>query len=177
MISNKNIPYYITSFILFIVLKFGYKFADTEDLTFLLKPTNKVVEFLTGMQCSFSQGAGYYYEQLNIIIDKSCSGFNFWLLCFLMLTFLFLKHTKTHLQKISVLSFSIIGAYIVTIGVNSARIFTSIIIQSQDFSTLYIEQKVLHQTIGIVTNLSFLVLIYILSERMLTNKEGDAKLK
>ena len=176
MISNKNIPYYIASFILFIVFKFGYTFADTEDLVFLLKPTNKIVEFLTGIQSSFSQDAGYYYEQLNIIIDKSCSGFNFWLVCFLMLTFLFLKYTNTHRQKISVLCVSIIGAYIVTIGVNSARIFTSIILQNQDISTLYIEQKVLHQTIGIVTNVSFLVLIYILTERLLTNKASDAKL-
>lgn len=176
MIANKNIPYYTISFILFIVLKVGYRYAGTEQLDFLLNPTNKVVALLTGLPSTYTQNSGYYYEQLNVVIDKSCSGYNFWLLCFLMLTFLLLKHTASTLQKVSVLLISVISAYIVTIAINSARIFASITIQSQDISFLNIDPTLIHQVIGITTNLTFLVLIYLLIERLLTHKKSDAKL-
>lgn len=176
MIVNKNIPFYTTAFILFIVLKVGYRYAGTEALDFLLNPTNKIVGLLTGLPSTYTQNSGYFYEQLNVVIDKSCSGYNFGLLCFLMLTFLLLKHTATTLQKVSALCFSIIGAYILTIAVNSARIFASITIQSQDVSFLNIDPKLIHQAIGITTNLTFLVLIYLLIERVLTHKKSDAKL-
>ncbi len=176
MIVNKNIPYYIISFILFIVLKVGYRYAGTEHLDFLLNPTNKVVALLTGLPSTYTHNSGYFYEQLNVVIDKSCSGYNYWLLCFLMLTFLLLKYTTTSLQKVSALCISILGAYVLTIGVNSARIFTSITIQSQDLSFLKIDPELIHQAIGITTNLTFLVLIYLSIERVLIHKKSDAKL-
>lgn len=176
MITNKNIPYYIIAFILFIVLKVGFRYVSTEDLDFLLHPTNKMISLLTGLQATYGQDSGYFYEQLNIIIDKSCSGYNFWLLSFIMFTILLLKHTTTRFQKINTLWISIIGAYLFTIGVNSARIFTSIIIQRQDISILHIDPSITHQVIGITTNLTFLVLTYLLIERILTHKKSDAKL-
>ncbi|WP_299679207.1 exosortase K [uncultured Dokdonia sp.] len=176
MISNKNIPYYIIAFILFIVLKVGYRYATVEDLDFLLNPTHKIISLVTGLQSTYAHDSGYYYEQLNIVIDKSCAGYNFWLLSFLMFIFLLLKHTTTNFQKINVLWISIIGAYLLTIGVNSARIFTSISIQRQDISILQIDPSITHQAIGISTNLTFLVLTYLLIERVLTHKKSDAKL-
>jgi len=168
MIANKNIPYYIIAFILFIVLKLGYRYAGAEDLDFLLNPTNKIISLLTGLHATYTQDSGYYYEQLNIVIDKSCSGYNFCLLSFLMFTFLLIKHTTSRIQKLITLWVSMVGAYLLTIGVNSARIFTSITIQRQDISILHIDPSITHQAIGIITNLTFLTLMYLLIKRVLT---------
>ena len=97
---NKNIPYYLVAVGLFILLKFGYTVADNNDLAFLLKPTNKLVGVLTGSHSVYLANNGYYYEKLNILIEKSCSGFNFWLLCFLLFTYLLIKYLDKPLHKI-----------------------------------------------------------------------------
>lgn len=166
----KNMPYYLTAIGLFILLKFVFANADNNDLKFLLSPTNTIVELLTGSQSVFNQENGYFFEHLNIIIDKSCSGFNFWLLCFLMLTFLIIKYLKNSKGKIIALMVSFISAYFITMMVNSSRIFASIIIQNQNYS--FVNQPIVHESIGIVTNLTFLILIYILVEGALIKRNS-----
>jgi hypothetical protein len=49
---------------------------------------------LTGSHSVYISDKGYYHDNLNILIEKSCSGFNFLLLCFCMLTL-----TTKHNQK------------------------------------------------------------------------------
>ncbi|WP_408612977.1 exosortase K [Limibacter armeniacum] len=176
MIEHKNIPYYISAIGLFIILKYLYTIADISDLIFLLEPTNLVVKFLTGAKSVFIQDSGYYFQQLDIIIDKSCAGFNFWLLCFLMLVFLSLKYFEKVILKISAFIFSFIGAYIFTVLVNSSRIFVSVIIQKQAALALPIKEKIIHEGIGILTNLTFLILIYLITERILKTRNANAKL-
>ena len=173
MTPRKNIPYYLTAIGLFILLKLGYTMAGTDDLIFLLSLTDKIVELSTGSQSVFIQGSGYFHQQLNILIDKSCSGFNFWLLCFLMLTFLTLKYSDNKAGKVSAVVSSFIGAYVLTILVNSARICTLIIIQNQNFPLT--KHPIVHESVGITTNLTFLILIYLSVERVLINRNTNAK--
>ena len=173
MIANKNIPYYLIAIGLFVLLKFSYTIADSNDLTFLLSPTNKIVGLLTGSKSVFIQDSGYFHQQLNILIDKSCSGFNFWLLCFLMLTFLTLKYFNNKGGKFYAMTFSFIGAYVLTILVNSSRIFTSIIIQNPSITLT--KHPIVHESVGIITNLTFLILIYLIVEKTLIKRNTNAK--
>jgi exosortase K len=96
---NRNIPYYLTSVGLFVLLKVGFTFADNNDLAFLLKPTDKFVGLLTGSQSVFLAKDGFFYEKMNVVIDKSCSGFNFWILCFLVFAYLGLKYFDKHKKE------------------------------------------------------------------------------
>jgi exosortase K len=176
MQTNKNIPYYLTVIGLFILLKFGYTLADNNQLIFLLKPTVKIVELLTGLRSVYIFDKGYYLDSLNILIEKSCSGFNFMLLCFCMLTFLFLKYADKTIFKILSIPFALITSYILTIFVNSSRIFVSIITQQQANNFLPDRPHlILHEIVGVITNLTFLILIYIVLEKILTNKYQNAK--
>ncbi len=172
---NKNIPYYLTAVGLFVLLKFGFTLADNNDLTFLIKPTDKLVGLLTGSHSIYLPENGYFHEHLNIIIDKSCSGFNFWVLCFLLFTYLTTKHFDKTLHKILTIPSALIGAYLLTIFVNSSRIFASIVVQTQTKHIFLNQQHIIHEAIGIITNLSFLILAYILIEKFLTNKQNNAK--
>jgi len=43
---------------------------------------------------------GYFHSKLNIVIEKSCSGFNFWILCFMVFAYLGLKYFDKPLHKI-----------------------------------------------------------------------------
>jgi len=175
--ANKNIPYYLTAIGLFILLKFGYTLADNDSLTFLIKPTDKLVGLLTNSKSVYFSDKGYYHETLNIIIEKSCSGFNFWLLCFCMLTFLLLKYIDKPLFKVLSIPLSLILAYILTIFVNASRIFASIIIQNQANNFLPNRPHLLlHEIVGVITNLSFLILVYYLLEQFLNKKQHNEKL-
>lgn len=168
-------PYYLTTAGLFILLKFGFTLADNNDLTFLLKPTDKLVGVLTGSQSVYISDSGYFHEHLNIIIDKSCSGFNFLILCFFLLACLTVKHFDKSLQKILTLPTSLFVAYVLTIFVNTSRIFVSIVVLSHTKSVFFNHQHIIHEAIGIITNLFFLLLAYILIEKFLINKLHNAK--
>lgn len=173
--TNKNIPYFLTAVGFFILLKFGFTLADNNDLTLLLKPTDKFVGLLTGSQSVYISDNGYFHEHLNIIIDKSCSGFNFWILCFLLFAYLTVKHFDKSIQKSLSLPTSLFVAYVLTIFVNTSRIFVSIVVQSQTKSIFLNHQHIIHEAIGITTNLTFLILAYVLIEKFLTHKRYHAK--
>lgn len=168
MTIPKNIYYYLTTILLFLVLKFGYTIADTNDLFFLLRPTDTLVGLLISSKSVYFADKGFYYNDLNFIINKSCSGFNFLLLCFSMFAIVAFKNINLIKQRIVIIPATLLLAYVVTIFVNASRIFVSIVLQNQ--VTHFLSQKsieIVHETIGIVTNLSFLILIYILLERLL----------
>jgi exosortase K len=174
--TNKNIPYYLTAVGLFILLKFGFTFADNDNLTFLLKPTDKLVGFLTGSHSVYLADKGFYHDKLNILIDKSCSGFNFWILSFLVFTYLIVKYFDKPFYKILTISTVLFGVYLLTIFVNTSRIFVSVIVQNQTKNIFANQQHLIHEAVGIITNLTFLVLTYYLIEKFLIHRQHNAKL-
>ena len=158
------------------MLKFGFRFAENDSLIFLLKPTKKFIELLTGSNSIYISDKGYYFSQLNFLIDKSCAGFNFWVLSFLMLTFLGLNNLNNHFKKMLTIPLALTGAYFFTIFANVSRIFASIVIQNQTNSYFESQQHLIHESIGIITYLSFLIFMYFLANKILTNKISYAKL-
>jgi len=157
------------------LLKFAFRVADNNDLIFLLKPIDTLVGLLTGSHSVYSLENGFFHENLNIIIDKSCSGFNFWVLSFLLFTYLTVRYFNKTLNKILTIPASLIGAYLLTIFVNTSRIFASIVIQRQTQNIFLNQQHIIHEVIGIITNLSFLVLAYIVIEKFLRNRKQNEK--
>jgi len=167
---NRNIPYYLVAVGLFVLLKIGFTFADNENLTFLLKPTDKLVGLLTGSQSVFLTDSGFFHEKMNIVIDKSCSGFNFWILCFLVFVYLGLKYFDKHLHKFLIFPMALFCAYLLTVFANVSRIFASIIVQNQTVNIFPNQQYLFHEAVGIITYFSFLVLSYYLIEKFLKHK-------
>lgn len=174
--TKTNIIYLLIVAAVFLLLKFGYTIADNNDLYFLLKPTDKLVGLLTGSHSIYLSDKGYFHEQLNIIIDKSCSGFNFWVLCFLVFTYLTTSYPHKTITKTLSIPTALAAAYIFTILVNTSRIFASIVVQTQTKNIFPNNQHIIHETIGIITNLTFLILAYILIDRFLIYKQHHEKL-
>lgn len=154
-------------------MKFCFTLANNNELTFLLKPTDKLVGLLTGSQSIYLSDSGYFHEHLNIIIDKSCSGFNFWILCFLIFSYLMVKHSNKSISKTLSIPTALIFSYLLTIFVNTSRIFVSIVVMSQ--TKFLNNQHIIHEAIGITTNLTFLILSYVLIDKILTHKRYNAK--
>ena len=175
METNRNTPYYLTAVGLFILLKIGFVFADNDNLMFLLKPTNKLVEILTDSRSVFLADNGFFYEKMNIAIDKSCSGFNFWILCFLLFTYLGLKYFDKHWHKILIIPTALFCAYVLTVFANVSRIVASILAHNQTVGIFPDKQLIIHEIVGITTYFSFLILAYYLIELFLKNKKHYAK--
>ena len=159
---DKNIYYYLLTLVSYVLLKFFYSLATIDELSFLLKPTNKLVGLVLNSKAQYLSEKGYYHDELNILIDKSCSGFNFWVLCFIMLSFLSFTYLSKKKLKIIALPIVLAITYILTIAVNTSRILFSILIQKiQANNSIEKEFSWLHQAEGIFMYLFFLILIYL----------------
>lgn len=147
-------------------MKFAYTFAETDDLLFLLRPIQIIIDVLTGSRAIYVPEEGYVYQQLHIVIDKSCSGFNLGVLYFIMLLFQLLKFAHKPLYKFTLFPITLSLAYLLTVFVNAARIFISILVHNLLPYKGY--QEIIHQSIGIVTNLSFLIIVYLVVSHILS---------
>ena len=172
---ERNIPCYLIVAGLFILLKFGFTLADNGDLAFLLLPVNGIVGFLTGSSAVFLPEDGFFHEKLGILIDKSCSGFNFWMLCFLVFSYPALRYTDRPLHKFLSIPVVLLFSYLLAVFVNTSRIFTSLLLQHYMGNIRPEQQDLFHQATGITINLSFLLLSYFMMEKILINKQKNAK--
>lgn len=162
MTTNKNIIYYFIAIAIFILLKITYTISDNNDLTFLLKPTDKLIGLVTNSTSLYSAERGYFHGQLNILIDKSCSGFNFWILSFLMLYFLTLKFLHNKIQyRLLALPAILTCTYVLTIFVNTSRILFSVFIHKVGTNFTGVNSNWLHQAEGTFIYLGFLIIIYL----------------
>ena len=159
---QKNIFFHLSTIGIFLLLKILYTQTDTNDLLFLLQPTNTLIELINNSPSVYSQLIGYYHADLNIVINKSCSGFNFWILCFVMLNFKIASTLKNTLQYILATASILIGAYMFTIFVNTSRITFSIFM-TPITNSIYnnTPPNWLHEAEGSFIYLSFLIIIYL----------------
>src|SRR5688500_12683491 len=67
-------------------LKQHYSTASVNELRWILAPTTAIVELITGSQFQFESHAGYMNKEGTFLIAASCSGVNFLLTAFLMLS-------------------------------------------------------------------------------------------
>lgn len=171
-----NILYYSFAASIVFVLKFAYPLANAESLKFLLYPVSKILGIATGVKPVFLLEKGYLFEPLQIIVDKSCAGFNFWMICSLMLAFLSINYAKSAATKVFALLSAFLIAYFVTLFVNTARIFVLLITEDTLVTALNLSPSFVHEAIGIATNLTFLVSVYFAAEKWLKHKTDHAKL-
>jgi len=175
MRSYKNIPYYFVGFSIFILLKLWFSKAANSDLFFLLKPSDFFISLFFGSRSVFIPDVGYYHENLNIIIDKSCCGFNYMLLCFLIFSYLFVNYFNKPLYKAFSLAAALMLSYLMAIFVNISRIGFSIFIYNHIITFSQVNQKNAHLTVGIFTYLFFLTLAWLVTDKLLNKRKLHEK--
>jgi exosortase K len=160
-----NLPlFYIASICVFILLKIFYSFANTDSLLFILKPTAKLVGLVTGADSAYIPNNGFFFDSLNIIIDSSCSGFNFLMICFVMLCFIILRYSAKTRFRFYAVPISLILAYVLAIFVNASRIIFYIVFDGYRNIISKENARLIHQFEGTFMYLSFLILIYICAD-------------
>jgi len=171
----ENAAYYLTAALIFVLLRVGFWLSGDNDLAFLLKPTDMLVGLLTGSHSVFIENAGYYHEKLDIIIGKSCSGFNFLMLSFLVFSWLAVKYYNKHLRKFLNIPIALISACLLAVFVNASRILASVAVQDRIQFFFPGRLNLIHEAVGIITELTFLVLAYCLIENFLKQRGCHAK--
>lgn len=164
-----DLPFYGFIALLFIVFKLMYKSFGNEELLILLMPVSYLVSFFTDSPLSFSIESGYYLSDLNILIDASCSGFNFWLISFVVLGFAIVTNVMDKKRKAIVLILSLFATYFLTIIANTSRII-SIIKMNNLLPNLNEKYDWLHVTQGTFVYLFFLIGFYLISIKFLKNQ-------
>lgn len=164
--ENKNLPHYLLIFFIIIVLKLKFATAQTDDLIFILYPLSTLVDYLTGLSSSYVSNHGFLYHSLDIIIDKSCSGYNYWMISFGMLAVLSMHYFETSRQKLMVVLFCFIGAFFFMITVNAFRIYALILIHDFPISGT----NLVHEGMGILMYFTFLLILYIIVENLLKKR-------
>lgn len=162
--KTKNTLYYTIVIAIVLIAKLAYIYATNNSLQFILKPISGLIELATGLNFQYEKDFGFYFKDLNIAIDKSCSGINFWLISFVVFSFSFLKFSSTTLQKIIALPIVILATYLLTLFANTSRILTSIAIEKQ----MAFNYSWVHQAEGVFIYLSILIIAYISLNRFIS---------
>jgi exosortase K len=156
----------ILCFCIFAGLKLAYPHLDTDNIRFLLGPTNKAIELISGSDAIYNSASGYFYPQINMVINKSCSGYNFLLISFLMIAFVFIK--TSIIKKWLVIPVSFLLAYASTLIANISRITGYMLIMNIGaYSSFGLPDKPMHQVEGIFVYLSFLIFGYLLLNQII----------
>ncbi len=147
-----------------LALKQYYSDASVNQLRWILTPTTLIVEFLTGSQFEFESHAGYMSSDHRFVIAASCAGVNFLLTAFLMLSLRKLLSERASSWRF--IPAAALVAYVATIIANTVRISTALQLQRMNVEISWLNPNQLHRAEGIFIYFGFLLLLFLLSERM-----------
>jgi exosortase K len=155
-----------------LALKYHYSTASVNDLRWILAPTTFLVETITGSRFTFESYAGYMSEDRTFLIAASCSGVNFLIVAFVMLSVG--RFWKERQIKWSFMVISFLTAFSVTIVANTARIVTALTVRRNELRVDWLGADDLHRVEGVTVYFSFLLLLFVASEKLSTRRATSA---
>lgn len=169
MQKNKKalLPVFFPGLVVVICLlaKWAHAGSTHSDLLFVLAPVNFLVSIFTGSPSVFDSEIGYHHPSLHMIIDKSCAGINFMIICFGSLFSLLYREQAPAFTNFKKLLLSVLLAYALTLLANTSRIV--VLITSLRFSMAHswIATDWFHQAMG-----AFIYLAALLSACLIVHK-------
>lgn len=148
-------------------LKYFYSISNVNDLRWILAPTTFLVELITGMQFRFESQAGYLSEDRTFLIAQPCSGMNFLIIAFVMLTVG--KLWREGRIGWPYLPTALLVAYLSTLVANTVRIVVALELRKYELGFDYEE---VHRVEGIVVYFGVLLLLFLVSESIGKHRRG-----
>jgi len=153
---------FVVVFVVALSLKQFYSTASVDDLRWILAPTTLLVELVTGKEFAFEARSGYMSSDHTFLIAASCAGVNFLLTTFLMLSLSRILKTRT--RSWLFIPGCLLAAYFATVVANTVRI--AVAVKLRGVSTNALDAGEVHRVEGIVVYFGFLLLLYLVSERL-----------
>lgn len=142
---------------------------SSDELRFLLYPVQWLVSVFTGQTSTYLAGEGYQFT--GFIIERSCAGINFLVICWCTLAYLSMQNQLSRSVKIKALLWSIPLCYGLCILANTFRILSALVLQRMPG----LHGPNVHEALGVVVYLSILLLATTLFHHFL-NDSKHAKL-
>lgn len=147
-------------------LKRFYSNAGFDDLLWILSPTRRLVESLSGSAFELESGQGYLSRDRLYQIVPACAGVNFMIAAFASLA-LGLAHTRATLGgRMGLLTASALAAYAVTVLANGTRLALAIRLHESGAAFGPLTPARLHCALGVAVYLTFLVALFALGARV-----------
>ena len=145
-------------------LKVHYSTATPNELRWILAPTTRLVEFFSGESFAFESYTGYMNSDHTFVIAAPCAGVNFLITAFLMLGLRRLWRDRFQGTSWRFIPLAAAGASLSTLLANTVRICVALDLGSVESSWLTANQ--LHRVEGIAVYFGFLLLLFVISERV-----------
>jgi len=149
-----------------LALKSYYSTATAGELRWILAPTTAMVEMLSGRSFAFESYTGYMSSDHTFVIAVPCAGVNFLLTAFLMISLRRLWRERFQGVSWRFLPISALIAYVTTLIANTTRICVALEMQRSAVDVSWLTGNQLHRVEGIVIYFGFLLLLFMLLERM-----------
>ena len=149
-----------------LALKLHYAMASPDHLRWILGPTTALVELLSGNSFQFESYAGYMSSDHRFLIAASCAGVNFLIAAFLMLSLRTLLRVRSQSLSWRFIPLNAGVAYIATVIANTVRISLALWLQDLPTEVTWVNGQQLHRLEGIVIYFGFLLLLFLLTERI-----------
>jgi exosortase K len=149
-----------------VALKYFYSTASVNELRWILAPTTFAVEFISRERFEFESYAGYINGNHTFVIAASCAGVNFLLTAFLMLSLGELWRNRRQNVRWSFFPLAALVSYVATLIANTVRITTALELRNLRIESSWLSAGEIHRLEGIFVYFGFLLLLYVLTERM-----------
>ncbi|HKP82458.1 MAG TPA: exosortase K [Pyrinomonadaceae bacterium] len=149
-----------------LALKSYYSTATADELRWILAPTTAMVAMLSGRSFAFESYTGYMSSDHTFVIAVPCAGVNFLLTAFLMIGLRRLWRDRFQGISWRFLPIAALMAYVATLIANTTRICIALEMQRRGVDVSWLTGNQLHRVEGIVIYFGFLLLLFILLERM-----------
>ena len=157
-----------------LALKFYYSTATPDELRWILAPATLLVELLSGEQFEFESYAGYMSSDRRFVIAVPCAGVNFLIAAFLMLALRRLWRERFRSAGWTMIPFSAGLAYVATLAANTARIWLALEMRARSVEVSGLTNNQLHRIEGIVVYFGFLLLLFLVVERVESAKRFES---
>ena len=149
-----------------LALKSYYSTATPDELLWILAPTTALVELLSGRSFAFESYTGYMSSDHRFVIAVPCAGVNFLLTAFLMIGLRRLWRDRFEGVSWRFLPKAAVLAYVATLIANTIRICVALEMQRRAVEVSWLTGNQLHRLEGIVIYFGFLLLLFMLIERI-----------
>lgn len=147
-------------------LKLFYSSASVDELRWVLAPTTCLVELATGETFTFASHAGYMIGDRSFQIAAVCSGVNFLIAAFLLLSLRRLWRGRFEPVSFALVPATLAIAYLATIVANTVRIIGALHLHRIDTDLVWVNPDQAHRLEGIFVYFGFLLLLFVFSERL-----------
>ena len=134
---------------LLFALKLHYSEATVDQLRWILEPTARIISVIRSSAYVFYSGQGYFSSVDLVAIVKGCAGVNYFILLLALITLPRVYKRESFRKQLLLIGKALIFAYIITVVINTLRIYLSIFLFDLDIYGGFITKDGVHSVVGI----------------------------